>query len=342
MIDKIRLINFRNFKDIRLNTGNNLVILLGRNAVGKTSVLEAIYYLCTTKSHRTSNYLNLINYDSNYAKIIMSYNKSIYEVVINKNKKTCLINNKEINRLAFIGQVKIILFTPYDLNLVNGPKEEKRKFLDLNISLFDNKYLGYLLNYKKLLKKRNEVLKAKKTDYALLKVLTSSIKPYTLYINEARTRFINNLNKYLGKICLDLQVDSISLAPSISSFSYEENLKKDLFYKTTTSGPHRDGFSINIGEKDLKTFGSQGQIKLGVIALKLSLYEIMKENSKPILLLDDIFAELDSEKQIKLVNYLNNYQTFITTTSLAEIPSELLKKALIIELGKDDVNGRGN
>lgn len=337
MIKEIKLINFRNFKDITFNTNNNLVILLGMNAVGKTSVLEAIYYLSTTKSHRTNNYLNLINNEASYSNIMIKFDNNDYKIFIsNKNNKLYYINNKEINRYNFLGQVKTILFSPYDLNLVNGSKEDRRKFLDLNISVFVNEYLKDLVNYKKILKRRNEILKNKDFNKTLLKVLTDTIYPYAVKICKLRQEFVNKINKYLNKICHNLDIDLISIELDNVNLDYNNTLNKDIYYKTTTIGPHRTSFSLKINNKDLKSYGSQGQIKLGIIVLKLAIYEVMKEKNNPILLLDDVFAELDYEKQIKLVKYLDNYQTFITTTTLSEIPKELLDKALIIELRKDD------
>lgn len=338
MINSIRLVNFRSFKDKTFSLNNNLVIFIGNNAVGKTSVLEAIYYLCTTKSHRTNNYLNLISYDQNNAYVIINFNENIYKIVLNKKNKLYFINNKEINRIKFIGQIKTIIFSPYDLNLVNGSLSDKRKFLDLNISLLNNDYLKKMLIYKKILRKRNEILKSKVIDNILLKVVTDSLIPYTKYINEVRNKFIIKLNNYLKEICEYLKIEEIKIISDIKNIDYDNFLNKDIYYKTTTWGPHRDGFNIFINDKELKTYGSQGQIKLAVIVIKLALYEIIREKNKPILLLDDIFAELDKEKQIKLVNYLNNYQTIITTTSLNEIPEDLLQKALIIKLRKDDIN----
>ena len=148
---------------------------------------------------------------------------------------------------------------------------------------------------------------------------------------------INKSNSYLKEICEYLKIEEIKIISDIKNIEYDSYLNKDIYYRTTTWGPHRDGFNIYINNKELKTYGSQGQIKLAVIVIKLALYEIIKENNKPILLLDDIFAELDKDKQIKLVNYLNNYQTIITTTSLNEIPEDLLKKALIIKLRKTTI-----
>lgn len=337
MINNIRLINWRNFKDLKLDfKDNNLIIFLGANAVGKTSILEAIYYLSTTKSHRTTNISSLINYNSDEAIINLNYDNKQYKANLSKDGKNFFINNIKVKSIDFACEIKTIFFSPYDLILVNGIKEDKRKFLDLNISFINKNYLNNLMLYKKVLKKRNELLKNKNLDLPLIKVLTNNLINYTKIINECRYNYINKINYYLNKITKDLNILGIKLSNEIIKDNivdmYNKSLKNDIYYKTTTVGPHRDGFNINIGDKDLKTYGSQGQIRLAIIAIKLAIYEIVKENYNPILLLDDVFAELDYQKQVNLVNYLNNYQTFITTTTLIEIPNELLKKALIIKL----------
>lgn len=337
MINSIRLINWRNFKDVSFNFNqNNLIIFLGNNAVGKTSILEAIYYLSTTKSHRTSNYLSLINSNSTTAMIDLNYNNQLYRAILTKDSKNFFINKEKIKPVDFVCQLKAILFSPYDINLVNGSKDDKRKFLDLNISLIDKQYLNSLMLYKKILKKRNEVLKQKTLDIALINVLTKSLIELTTTINIKRVNYLNKINSYLEQICPNLNVFRLSLSYDIPitniSEAYANAFSKDKYYKTTTFGPHRDSFNILLDGKDLKLYGSQGQIRLAIIIIKLAIYELVKENGTPILLLDDVFAELDYQKQISLVNYLNNYQTFITTTSLTDIPNELLKKALIIKL----------
>ncbi len=338
MIKNIKLINWRNFKNIELDLNNNLVIFLGNNAVGKTSILEAIYYISTLKSHRTNNYIDLINEDSSSSLIEVNYNNLIIKTNFNKQEKNYFINGNKVKVIDFISRIKPILFSTYDNNLIIGEREDKRKFLDLNISLIDKIYLNNLVLYKKNLSKRNEELKKENIDLTLIKILTDNLIDLSEKINNKRIIFLNKINKYLVEIADKLNIFKISLDFNISTNLaklYKDNLNKDILLKTTTVGPHRDSFEILINDKKIKKFASQGQMRMAIIMLKLAIYEIVREENTPILLLDDVFAELDYDNQIKLVSYLDNYQTFITTTTLIEIPNELLKKALIIKLGKE-------
>lgn len=336
MIKKISLFNWRNFNELSLDVSSPLVIFLGDNAVGKTSILEAIYYISTTKSHRTSNVYNTIKNDKENASILIETDKYKYSANLNKMSKNYFINGIKTKPIDFATKLKTVIFSPEDLNLIKGSREDKRKFLDLNISLIDNNYLRYLVLFRKVLKERNELLKLNKIDYKYLKIINEKYLEVISFINKTRFNFINKINDYLAEICQDLGIIKISLTNDIEINNLanllEKNLNRDIYYKTSSLGPHRDGFNVLMADKDTKIYASQGQIRLCVIAIKLALYNILKETSNPILLLDDVFAELDDKKQISLISYLNNQQTFITTTSLKDIPNNLLQKALVIKL----------
>lgn len=339
MIKKISLHDFRIFSDLELNVNSRLVIFVGRNAIGKTSILEAIYLASTSKSHRTNNYHELIKHDQANALIKIEANKEL-KVVLTPTKKNYFINNRETRNIDFLGNLKTIMFSSQDLKIVAGSKVDRRKFMDINITLLDARYLDLMLNYKKILKKRNEILKFSNPDLKLIKVLTTEMANYVLSINKYRNLFCQRINEYLIEITKSMGLEKICLKydfcldlPTIIA-RYTKNFATDCKYKNTTYGPHKEDFEIEINDVDAKLYASAGQQRTVAICLKLAMALLLEKDTKnePILLLDDIFAELDNKRQEALVKYLNKNQTFITTTSLIEIPNNLLEQALLIKL----------
>lgn len=342
MIKNIKLTNFRIFNDLELQTNNSLVILSGKNATGKTSILEAIYLCSTSKSHRVNDLTGLINQNSNYAICeIESDNK--FKMVISKEGRALFINKKEINKISeFIGNLNVVMFSPSDLNLIQGSKGDKRRFLDLEVSLLDKSYLKASTVYKKILKERNDLLKQNDLDLKYLDVITKSLIEYLEIIYKKRINFIDRLNFYLEDISKKLNVEDIKIVYNktfdndiYKSFKSKEKL--DLITKVTNIGIHRDDFTIYINKLDASIYASEGQIRTICIAIKLALKEYIREITKkePILLLDDVFAALDNQRIESLTSYVKDgQQTFITTTSILEIPDELLKNASVLRIEK--------
>lgn len=340
MIKQIVLKNFRLFDNLKLETNNSLVILSGLNATGKTSILEAIYLASTTKSHRINDLEHVILNDKDFSSLEITALKKI-KMVISKNGKSLFINNQEIKKNSdFIGNINVILSSPYDINLIKGSKGDKRHFLDLEISLLDKSYLKASTAYKKILRERNDLLKTTNIDLVLLDVLTKQLISFLEIIYKKRIDFIDKINQILVNISKDLDVENIKLEykPTYedniySSFKVKE--KADLLVKVTNIGTHRDDFIVYINNLDASIYASEGQIKTICVALKLAVCEYMKNiyNIKPILLLDDVYATLDKKRIQSLTKYvLNMNQTFITTTSILEIPDEILKKSLVIRI----------
>ena len=340
MIKKIHLTNFRCFDDISFDTYNSLVILSGKNATGKSSTLESIYICSTSKSYR-ENDLDLVIKDGCNNSIIEIEDEKKFKIVISKEGNSYFYNKKQYKKIAdFIGNIKVVIFSPYDLNLINGGKSFRRRFLDLNISLIDKNYLNAFRSYKKLLHERNEYLKQNNIDEKYLNVITESLIKYLKDILNARVNFIFELNSYLEKICLDMEIEKISLN-YIKTYgedilkSFNDKLRYDMLTKSTNIGIHRDDLEILINDKDSKSFASEGQARTAVLALKLALINYIKEktNVEPIVLLDDVFAALDNTRIVKITNYIKGFkQAFITTTSTLGIPDELLKNSLVIRL----------
>ena len=341
MIKNIHLKNFRIFDELNLDTNNSLVILSGKNATGKTSILEAIYLCSTSKSHRTNDIESIISHNKDFSLCeIESFDK--YKLVISKKGKSSFINKKEIKKISdFIGNLQVVMFSPSDLALIQGSKAVKRHFLDMEISLLDKSYLKASIAYKKLLKERNELLKANNVDLVYLDVLTKSLINELEIIYNKRLDFIKHLNIFLESISSNMNIEKIKLVynPTYDPIdiykSFKSKEKLDIYNKVTNIGAHRDDVTILINELDASIYASEGQARTICIVIKLALKEYIEKylNKEPILLLDDVFAALDKRRIESLTKYvLKNKQTFITTTSILEIPDELLKNASVLRI----------
>ena len=341
MIKNIELENFRKFKSLNINTESKIVILTGPNAIGKTSVLESVYLMSTSKSHRTTELKDLIEENSEYSIIKLNSDRR-YKMVLSKEGKKSFINEKEYSKLSdFIGNLNVLIFSPLDIELINGLKGIRRRFLDIEISLLDKVYLKEITAYRKLLKERNEILKVYKDENkVMLDVVTGQLIELLNVIANKRINFINQINFYLKEISKKLECENIEVEylPTYdiknAKKSFDNKTSYDIVSKTTNIGLHRDDFKITINEKDISSFGSEGQMRNTILAIKFAIMEIYKkENKDIILLLDDVFASIDQKRINKIMEYIKTEkQTFITTTSLFNIPDELLKEAKIIKL----------
>ena len=342
MIKRIKLKNFRIFDNYELNINNSLVIISGKNATGKTSILEAIYLCSSSKSLRDNEIENLIKFNKDYLDVEVESEINKYRVIISKNEKSYLINNKKINKIKdFIGSLSCVMLSPADLNIVNGIKGERRKFLDLEISLINKKYLNHLTKYKKILNERNDILKSNDIDKLYLKIVTENLINELKEIYEISNKFIKDLNIYLLTICKEMNVGKLELMykPSYDinnlEKSFDDRLDRDIFSKITNIGTHRDDFKILLNDNDIKLYGSEGQKRMSIIAIKLALKEYIEKNinNEVILLLDDCFLALDKEKIINLTKQVKkSKQVFITTTSVLEIPDSLLQNAEVLRI----------
>ena len=346
MINSITLKNIRLYDNSTLNINNNLVILVGPNASGKTTILESIYLISKTKSHRTNYILNIIKKDSEFGIIEINNNSKKYKMIISKDGKQLLINNVLYKKNSdFIGNLKSIIFSPNDLNLVYGNKNNRRQFLNTEISIINKNYIYEINKYNKILKERNEILKSYDNNKKIiLNVITEELIESGKIIYNFRNNFINELNVYLNKIHYELYGENLYIKynPSIKldmfENIYKEKLEYDILTKSTSRGIHRDDFIFYINDNEASIYSSQGQIRSIVLSLKIALFHYMKKlfNNEIILLLDDVFSELDNQRIKSLVNYLiNENQTFITTTSIDLIPSVLKNKAQIIYIKKE-------
>ncbi len=353
-INYVHLTNFRNYTNTVINFKDGVNFVLGKNAQGKTNLLESIYVCAISKSPRTSKEKQMINFDAEYAKVLLDFNtiggnKNIEIILNNSNKKIIKINGIPIVKLTqLIGELNVVYFSPDELKLVKETPEDRRKFLDISISQFDKAYMFDLIRYDKILKQRNCVLKSNISNNAKIEQLniwTPQLISTAEKIIKKRILFIENLKKYSKMIYnsiivgekLDIlysfeQKDNISIFEDLSN-QFNLNLKKEIEMQHTLIGPHRDDIIFKINNQDCRYFSSQGQQRTVALTLKLALMEIIKEEVKeyPVLLLDDVLSELDNNRQARLLNIVKNYQTII---SCADINLNLDGNKIYIESGE--------
>ena len=337
-INKLSITNFRNYKKQNIKFNKSTNIFIGKNAQGKTSILESIYVLAFTKSHKIFKDADFIYNHAEFAKINAVINlkeKDIeLDIVVSKLGKKAKYNQIELDKLSeYLGLLNVVMFAPEDLDLIKGNPKTRRKFLDLEIGQISKEYLFNLQNYRKILKQRNDLLKSMQKkptkDYLLLDIITEQLIMYQEDILIQRTEFLSKIEelakKHYAKLSsskTDLRIDYL---PSIRSNFKKEYLNKyqyDIITGTTSLGVHRDEIEFYLDEFPIKSHGSQGEQRTAILAIKLALVDFIYIHRKeyPILLLDDVLSELDKTRQNNLLEYIDkNIQTFITTTELTEI-----------------------
>jgi len=368
-IEHLKLTNFRNYSSLDLDFDNNVNIIIGDNGKGKTNILESIYVLSLTKSNRFGIEENLIKFDEEIAKVegLIKRDDLIkkQEVQITRKKKQIFINNKEMHRMRdYISNFCVISFTPEDLEIVKGSPNTRRNMINIDISQLQNSYISYLNEYNQIIKIRNEYLKKMNldgnSDIRYLDVVNQGMIEKGIKIYEYRYNYFKKINEILPKVFKKLSnIDNLQIKyetnVDLDDFdlekikkSYENKIKKnfkvELMQGVTLVGPHRDDFSFYLLDKDMKNFASQGQQRLAIIALKISEIYLFKEEKGefPVLLLDDIFSEIDSKKRNKIIGFLlKDIQSIITTTDINDIDEKLIEKARIFKVNNGKVAERG-
>ncbi len=345
-ITEINLVNFRNFSKLSLKNLKKVNVIIGDNGTGKTSIIESIYICSVGKSFRTNNDFNLIKKDElNYRiRINVKSEEKIkkLEVFYNQNGKINKINTSIKKKMTeFIGKYKVLLFSPDEIKIIKDSPKTRRNYFNIQISQVERLYVKYLNEYNKILKQRNEYLKNNKIDSTYLEILDNELINYGIKIYKNRKNYISDLNKKIIKICEKMEIDFNIKINYISHFENQLDIKskiknsfeRDVLYKKTHIGVHRDEFEILYNDVLAKDFASQGQQKMILLIMKLAEMSIFTNNYKlkPILLLDDLFSELDLENQNKLVEFLGKKsQIFVTTTDLNNIKNK--KNINIIDL----------
>ncbi|XMB86419.1 DNA replication/repair protein RecF [Mycoplasmatota bacterium WC44] len=346
IINKINVRNFRCIENANLRFNDNLNIVVGNNGQGKTSLLESIYLLAFTKSHKTSHEKEVIKTDADFCKVdgnvkFHNYDSKFVIILTKKSKKVKINEIVEKKMSEYIGNINVVMFSPEDLAIIKGDPATKRRFIDVELGQTSPLYIHDLLMYRKILKQRNELLKKIQkneiNDHVLLDVITKQLVHYGSKILDARELFIVKLNSIIKKIHFNLTNNLeevfIEYKKKHKNDLYEELKKRyqlDIITGSTSIGPHRDEFKIYFNKQDISVYGSQGQQRTAVLSIKLSLIEFIKQSTGelPILLLDDVFSELDNSRLNSLVEYIKkDIQTFITTTDVGFIRDELKKDA---------------
>jgi DNA replication and repair protein RecF len=345
-IKSLRLQDFRNYDDRTINFSDKVNIIVGKNAQGKTNILEAIFFLVIGKSFRSPKEKEVIKWDKESGKINGTFAKKYRDIDIEmifsqKQKKIIKIDSIGIRKIGeLLGSVNAVFFSPSELRLVKDSPDERRRFMNVILSQTDKRYFYLLERYEKVLANRNKLLKNSMDINALkdtIDIWDRALSELAEKIYKARTTLISELTPYAkkaheflssGKEKLDLVYQSSFVGEDYAKkmMKYlEKNIEKDFKLGYTSVGVHRDEIDIFLNGVEVKSFGSQGQQRTTALSLKLAELEIIKNRTgeEPILLLDDVFSELDSDRRKKLLKFTSKAQTIITCTDFDENIEEL-------------------
>ena len=354
---------------LSLSLGPKMNIFVGDNAQGKTNILEAITILALTKSHRVGVNPNIIMFHKQRCKINGSVkNDKILtklSVEIDEDTKKLVVNNTNIKKVVdYISNLDIIIFTPDDLEIVKGSPSVRRNLLNIQLCQISRDYLIIYNEYNKLLKTRNEYLKIlfnnSIADPSYLDIITDKLIEKAIYIYQKRKEYIDLINIHINTFFHDISSDDGLFVQYVTNvlfddYDYEsmrkklkhtfkKNYLKELNYGMTIYGPHRDDFYFSYQDNDLKFFGSQGQQKVAILSFKLSEIPIFNDitGTLPVLLLDDIFSELDIKKRNRVLKIVQSYdiQSIITTTDLRNINKKYLEDANVYLVRNGNVERR--
>ncbi len=336
-ISTLKLEHFRNYDGLELSFSRGTNLFYGDNAQGKTNILEAIYFCGTTRSHRTSRDRELIRFDADEAHLRMEMTKKDIDYRIDMHLKKARAKGIAINGIAIrkaqelIGLGHFVFFSPEDLGIIKNGPSERRRFLDMELCQLDQIYVSSLADYNKVLLQRNKLLKDltfRPQDIDTLDIWDEQLVRYGSSLIRSREKFVEKLSEIIlpiheklsggrEKICVDYE-------KNVSADEFARTLAaardKDLYLKSTETGPHRDDLSFTVNGIDIRHFGSQGQQRSAALSLKLAEIELVKEATGdiPVLLLDDVLSELDTNRQHYLLDSIGEIQTFITCTGLEE------------------------
>lgn len=359
----LNLVSFRNYESLRFDPSESLNVLLGRNAQGKSAILEALYLLATSKSHRTSRDMDMIRLADSSARVCAELNRSArndiaVEIVLSRlDNKVVKINNVKHPKIGdLVGQLNAVIFSDSDIGMVRGEPSRRRRFLNLEISQIRPQYVYALGRYKRVLDQRNNLLREIKAGMASidgLNVWDQQLVTYGATVIARRAEFVEFLSRTAAEVYLTLTDGSeelgiayksnVDIADHTEEADIEARFREalasthalDLARSTTNVGPHRDDLAITIQHVPAREFGSQGQQRTAAIALKLAEIDLMEQavGEAPIVLLDDIMAELDEARRKRVFDStIGRCQTIVTTAHLSDLAPAMLEKAAIFEV----------
>lgn len=347
----IKFFNFRNLENTSIDLSNKINVFQGKNAQGKTSILEAIYFNSTGMSFRTKKSLEMIKYKENYLVSHIEYEDFIaknkisvkYEDV-NEAKKEFYFNKKKINQTDFYGKINVIAYIPEDIILINGSPKNRRDFFDMEISQINREYLENLKNYNRLLKIRNKYLKENLIKNEEFEIYEREFIKYGAKIIFSRLEYSKSLSIMLNLLYRKLFNSKQELSIRYENSFYktnklnlekiEEEFKRELLskkdreikYKFSLVGPHKDDFKFILNDYEAKISASQGEKKSIIFSLKLSEIDIIKRNKKenPIIIIDDITSYFDEERRNSILHFLykKDIQVIISSTENLKIDSQ--------------------
>lgn len=322
-----------------MNFDEKINIIYGDNAQGKTNILESMYVCATSKSHRGSKDREIIRFDNDesHIKVNVKKNDMNYRIDMHlkKNKpKGIAVNGIPIKRaVELFGILNIVFFSPEDLNIIKNGPSERRRFIDMELSQLDKIYLDCLINYNKVVNQRNSLLKeyafsGREDIISSLDIWDMQLLKYGNDVIKSREKFVKEINDLVKSIHTKLSGDreqlEIIYEPCVKEQDFESELvrvrDRDLKFKCTNIGPHKDDICFLINGMDVRKYGSQGQQRTAALSLKLAEIELVKQiiHDTPVLFLDDVLSELDSRRQNFLLDSIGNIQTMITCTGLDE------------------------
>ena len=334
-IKHLELDNFRNYESLALDLCDGINLFYGDNAQGKTNILEAVYLCGTTKSHRGSKEKEMIRFGQESSRILMEIERNDSSCRIDMNlyrtrKRSVFINRIPVKKAARLLEMgHYVFFSPEDLKIVKNGPAERRRFMDLEICQLKSSYIHDLASYNHLLMQRSSLLRESEMKRGLLETLPvwdDQLVRYGERVIKEREAFIDELNKVICPIHEQItggrEEIKIIYEKNVQAGEFEKKLsesrEKDIKYKGTSCGPHRDDLMIISNKNDLRKYGSQGQQRTAALSLKLAEINMVKSRNeiKPVLLLDDVLSELDTGRQQYLLNNINDIQTLVTCTGM--------------------------
>jgi DNA replication and repair protein RecF len=337
-VDSLYLKDFRNYNNFKINFDSGVNVICGKNGLGKTNLLEAMFLCAVGKSFRTSKDAELIKNDKEKYEVGITIkndiNKSVYITYDSKGERSIKINRLYIRKMRHLmGTLMAVVFAPEDLMLISGGPSSRRKFMDISLSQLSQSYYYDLVVYNRLINQKNVYLKKRKTDKIQIEVFNEQIAEVGSRIIFERLKFVEKINEFSGEIHKFITESKENLEIKYNcSFKTEEsdtesirksflevlnnNYERERDREFCLFGPHKDDIDIFLNEENLKMFGSQGQKRTAVISMKIAELKLMEDvtGRKPVLFLDDVLSELDKKRQEKLLHFIGKIQTFITCT----------------------------
>lgn len=358
---KINIVNFRNLNNQEINLLDGINLFYGKNAQGKTSILEALYFAAMGISFRTKKIAEIVKYENDKLGVYIEVKDTIgissrFIKCINKNSnnKQFYINNKNKTQSEYFGGVNIIVYVPEDIEIINGSPQDRRNFFDIEISQIDKLYLEDLKNYNKILKIRNKLIKERKENSSEFKLYNKAFISYVAKIIYKRWKYIKELSSILNKNYKKLFIESEDLFLQYKSIveiadndsikdlelkidkKLESSKERELKFGYTLYGAHKDEFIFSLKDNDAKISASQGEKKSIIFALKLSEIFIIEKfkNESPIIMIDDITSYFDSERRKSIIDFLIDKKMQVIISSTDDI--EIIGKKFFVEKGVID------